>query len=150
MENIKENRKQDKILIFAFILAFSLVFYSGYRLLISKKTLTKKSDKIYTTQKIDGTYIKEINISIGDTHGKVPIAVKVTGNYYTLAMFNDLLPNSWQEISGVIKNDKLYVGEGLVTPPIGYIDKESKTITIYSLTAPINIKLNNLILSKSK
>jgi len=65
-------------------------------------------------------------------------------------MFNELLPNSWQELSGKIKNDKLYVGEGLATPPIGFIDKASKTITIYSITAPINIKLNNLILLKSK
>jgi len=84
-------------------------------------------------------------------HGKVRIVVKVTGNHYTLAMYNDLLPNSWQEFSGKIDDkDNLYVGNGLVTPPIGVINKTSKTITIYSITAPINIKLNNLILYKSK
>jgi hypothetical protein len=58
-------------------------------------------------------------------------------------MFKELPPNSWQELSGKIKNDKLYIGEGLAIPHIGFFDKESKTITIYSITALINIKFNN-------
>jgi hypothetical protein len=151
---IDQNKKQNKvnqssILVPALIIliifgSFSVIFYIN-----SIKSGNRKSVPKYNTETIDGSYINEVSISRGDIHGKVPIVVKVTGNYYTLAMYNDLLPNSWQEFSGKIDNNKLYVGEGLATSPIGFVDKASKTITIYSITAPINIKLNNLMLSKS-
>jgi hypothetical protein len=152
---IEQNKKQSKvnqssILISALIIliifgSFSVIFYKN-----SIKSGNRKSVPKYNTESIDGTYINEVSINNGNMHGKVPIVVKVAGNHYTLAMYNDLLPNSWQEFSGKIDDkNNLYIGNGLATPPIGVINNSAKTITIYSLTAPINIKLNNLILSKS-
>lgn len=96
----------------------------------------------------DGIYTGELSVHNGNNHGLIPISVKVAGDHYVLGMYNDLLPNSFQELSGRIdESNNMYILNGSVTPPIGHINVESGTIKI-KISPPPNLPLTEVELQK--